>query len=479
MDTSADSSSDAFAWPLGQSAGPAEIGALRELIGDARVVALGEGAHNITEFYGLRDQLFRLLVQEFGFTGLVLESGFPEGLAVNEWIHGGPGRIETIARDGITYRFGESEPTRRQLRWMRHRNTGDFAKVGFYGMDLPGSSTSPGPAVRACLERLPARPGDEELLRLSDLGGRSHAALRYAAMSASDRARLLEGLQGLQERALRFSHKDGVDREHSEDAEVALWCAASLGAFVAEVEGAGSTFPTGRPYPREAFMARSVEWVLQRERRVMVSAHNAHVRRSPFHGRPTLGGLLDSALGADLVVIGMTYGSGPEIRFTQRSPRPFDCEVTLGARTLTPESVESRLDRLGPRVAVVDPRRAPGGFLDGVEGTLASGGLDPVDDFPAAYDALIHVRRVTRVPGAFERLRAEFDAAARSAPEAAAEVDAGTNTGTEAGTNTGTEAAAAADSDAGPDSEAEAEAEQSARSGDLGGPEATEESESP
>ncbi|MGW6459610.1 erythromycin esterase family protein [Streptomyces sp. NPDC055078] len=441
-------SADAFARPLGRIAGPADAGVLRELIGDARVVALGEGAHNITEFYGLRDRLFRLLVEEFGFTGLVLESGFAEGLAVDAWVHGGPGRVETIARDGITYRFGECEPMWRQLRWMRRRNSGSAAKVAFYGMDLPGSSTSPGPAVRACLDRLPPLPGDGELLRLSDLGGRSEAAVRYAAMSAPDRARLLDGLRGLAERALRAGHEKGDDSQHREDAAVARWGAASLRAFAAEAEGGGDS-PAGgspaEPYPREEFMARSVEWILRRERRVVVSAHNAHVRRSPFHGRPTLGSLLDSALGSDLAVIGMTYGSGPEVRFSRRSPRPFDCEVTLGARTLTPECVESRLDRLGPPMAVVDPRRAPDGFFDGVEGTLAAGGLDPVDDFPAAYDALLHVRRVTRVPGAFERLRAEFEAAAR--PDPAAHPDT--------------------------------EAAQSVRPGDPGGPGGAEEWESP
>lgn len=416
---------EAFARPLGRTAGPVDAEAVRELIGDARVVALGEGAHNITEFYGLRDRVFRLLVQDFGFTGLVLESGFADGLAVDAWVQGGPGQVETVARDGITYRFGECEPMWRQLRWMRHRNSGDAAKVAFYGMDLPGSSTSPGPAVRACLDRLPTHPGDEELLRLSDLGGRSQAAVRYATMPAADRTRLLAGLRDLEERALRFHHERGQD---SAEAEVALWCAASLRAFVAETETETETEdredrgadaePSAGPYPRDVFMARSVEWILRRERRVVVSAHNAHIRRTPLNGRPTLGSRLDSALGTDLVAIAMTYGSGPEVRFTQRSPRPFDCEVTLGTRTLMPESVESRLDRLGPPLTLVDPRRAPDGFFDGVQGTLVGGGLDPVDDFPATYDALLHVRRVTRIPGAFERLRAEFAEAARLHPDA-------------------------------------------------------------
>ncbi|MEV7009241.1 erythromycin esterase family protein [Streptosporangium sp. NPDC051022] len=390
---------DTFARPLRhidpEAADLDDLETVRDLVGDARVVAIGEGAHNITEFYELRDRLFRILVRELGFTGFAMESGFAEGLAVNEWIHGGAGQVEAVARDGITYRFGECEPMRRQLRWMRRWNSENPAKVGFYGMDLPGSSTSPGPAVRACLDRMPGLPGDEELLRLSDLGGRTEAAVRYEAMPAADRARLIEGLRGLGERALLL------------DDEIVHRCAASLHAFVEELDA-----PPAGPYPREVFMAETVDWILGRERRIVVSAHNAHVRRSPFLGRPMMGGLLAPRLGAGLVVIGMTYGSGPEVRFTQRSPRPFDCDVSLGTRTPPPNCIESRLDRIGPPVVVADLHRAPAEFLDGVDGTLAGGGLDPVDDFPAAYDAFVHVRRATRIPGAFERLRAEFEAAA-------------------------------------------------------------------
>ncbi|MFI9592903.1 erythromycin esterase family protein [Nonomuraea sp. NPDC052265] len=409
---------DAFARPLRHldpaAAALADARTLRELVGDARVVAVGEGAHNVTEFYQLKDRLFRILVRELGFSAFVMESGFAEGLAVDAWVHGGPGEAAAVARDGITYRFGECEPMRRQLRWMRRRNSGGPAKVSFYGMDLPGSSTSPGPAVRACLDRMPAGPGDEELLLLSDLGGRTEAAIRYAAMPATGRARLIAGLRELAGRALLL------------DDPVLRRCAASLQAFADETDETDETegdVSPGAPYPRERFMAETVQWILEREERIVVSAHNSHVRRSPFHGRPTLGGLLAASLGSGLVVIGATYGSGPEVRFTQRSPRPFDCDVSLAARTLPPNCVEAPLDRLGPPVTVVDLRRAPGELFDGIDGTLAGGGLDPVDDFPAAYDVLVHVRRVSRIPGAFERLHAEFAAAAPPDPRQPAPPD--------------------------------------------------------
>ena len=58
--------------------------AVGALIGDARVIALGEGAHSISEFTAYGDALLRRLVQEQGITAFVLESGFAEGLLIDD-----------------------------------------------------------------------------------------------------------------------------------------------------------------------------------------------------------------------------------------------------------------------------------------------------------------------------------------------------------------------------------------------------------
>lgn len=377
--------------------------AVGALIADARVIALGEGAHSIAEFTALGDALLRALVRDHGVTAFVMESGFAEGLLVDDWIHGGPGDVEDVARDGITYRFGEHDGIRRQLSWMREWNASG-GSIRFHGMDLPGSSTSPGPAVRACLARIPARAGDDELVRRTDLGGRTEAAVAYAAMTDAERA------------ALTVALRDLIARAHEAGDETAVRCAASIEAFLGELEWDGDP----GPYPRERFMAETVEWIAAREERILVYAHNGHVRRTPLDGRPMMGALLAERLGADLRVIGMTYGEGPVVTFTQRSPRPFDCDVSLRTRGTVPGSIEERLERrLGDapaEAALVDLTAADDGLLDGVGGMIASGSLETVEDFPASFDALLHLRRATPVPGAFERLRAEFDAPGREAP---------------------------------------------------------------
>jgi erythromycin esterase-like protein len=42
-----------------------------------------------------------------GFTAFVMESGFSEALAVDVWVTGGPGTLDRLLVDGVTYHMGE------------------------------------------------------------------------------------------------------------------------------------------------------------------------------------------------------------------------------------------------------------------------------------------------------------------------------------------------------------------------------------
>lgn len=384
-----------YARPLPTPGEPWDASIVRDLIGDARIVLLGEGAHGIDDFARLGDGLFRTLATALGFTAFVRESGFAEGLTVDAWIQGGAGEVEETARTGITYGFGESDAVRTQLTWMRAENArrrgSERPPLHFWGMDLPGSSTSPGAAVRACLERIPAREGDEELRRTTDLGGRTAAAIAWDGLDDEARDRIRDGITGL---CARVDH-DGDD--------IARRSAATLGAFLAELSWDGES----GAYPREQLMADTVSWIAEREERILVLAHNAHVRREPLHARPALGTILHERFGDALRVIGMTYGHGPVVSFAERSPRPFDWEATLSERDPAPGSLEHALDPLGD--VLVDLRTAPSALWDGIEGTYAGGEIDPLVDVATAFDAIAHRRRASLVPGHFERLRAEFE----------------------------------------------------------------------
>ena len=99
---------------------------LDEAIGDARVVAIGETAHGIREFYQLRHRLVRYLVERRRFDTYAMESGFVEGWRVNDWVHGGDDELSQVGHrhylpDGVSH--SDAQPSGMDARTQSQRRT--------------------------------------------------------------------------------------------------------------------------------------------------------------------------------------------------------------------------------------------------------------------------------------------------------------------------------------------------------------------
>src|SRR5215467_5452446 len=71
--------------------GFADLNRLGGLIGNARIVSLGEATHGTREFFQLKHRLLEYLVAELGFTVFGIEANYPECLRVNEYVLDGAG----------------------------------------------------------------------------------------------------------------------------------------------------------------------------------------------------------------------------------------------------------------------------------------------------------------------------------------------------------------------------------------------------
>ena len=69
----------------------ADLAPLAEMTGGARIVALGESRHDVHEQFHMKSRIVRYLVEERGFTVLILEEGLPYGIEIDRWVRGGPG----------------------------------------------------------------------------------------------------------------------------------------------------------------------------------------------------------------------------------------------------------------------------------------------------------------------------------------------------------------------------------------------------
>ena len=226
--------------------------------------------------------------------------------------------------NGITSLMGLWTEMRTHLEWMRQHNRTASHPVGFYGIDLPGSIVSPLPGLDAVTAYLAAADPEFRIdPRLRETASAFAATSAFSAPAtisaygelAPERkdaltASLADLTARMTGRRLDYLRRTTVDAY--ERALRSLSITITLDAIARELSRGNRH---GMMLYRDATMADTVEWILRRERRIVVAAHNGHIQRYPvtFPGMPptTMMGMhLADRLGKDYLVIGTTTATG-------------------------------------------------------------------------------------------------------------------------------------------------------------------------
>ena len=140
--TAADSDSDSVAIDAPGGIPPRET--LEQLIGDARIVLIGESSHGTHEFYEARAAITQWLIDEKGFCAVAAEADWPDAYRVNRYVRGlGEDETADEALSGFE-RFPawmwRNTVVRDFVDWLRTRNrrqeSNGQRQAGFYGLDL-------------------------------------------------------------------------------------------------------------------------------------------------------------------------------------------------------------------------------------------------------------------------------------------------------------------------------------------------------
>ena len=120
-----------------------DVAPVVDAIGDARLVLLGEASHGTREFYRLRGELTRALIETRGFDAVAVEADWPSALRASRWAQGGGSDRSVREALGDFERFPRwmwrNHEVAHWLAWLRGHNQqrGDrAAPVGFFGLDL-------------------------------------------------------------------------------------------------------------------------------------------------------------------------------------------------------------------------------------------------------------------------------------------------------------------------------------------------------
>ncbi|MDC3195216.1 erythromycin esterase family protein [Flavobacteriaceae bacterium] len=134
---------------------------------DAKLFGFGEATHQGKEFFDIKAKFFKYLVKNQGVNVFIMEDSYPSEAGINEWISGGKGNAETIAKN-FSIGFWYCKEVVDLLEWMRNYNLNkpQEEQIRFYGMDIQNVKDI-NKEIRDLVKKFEI-PVSEELLLVAD-----------------------------------------------------------------------------------------------------------------------------------------------------------------------------------------------------------------------------------------------------------------------------------------------------------------------
>ncbi len=306
---------------------------LEELIGDARVVLIGESSHGTHEFYEARAAITKWLIEEKGFCAVAAEADWPDAYRVNRYVRGlGGDKNADEALSGFE-RFPawmwRNTVVSDFVDWLRAHNrlheSNGRRQAGFYGLDLYSLHRSMGEVI-AYLDKIDPKAAARARDRYgcfdhtSADDGQAYGFSAAFGAGPSCEQEAIEQLVEIQRNALAYARRDGLLAEDE------LFYAEQNAQTVRNAEVYYRAMFSGRVTSwnlRDKHMAQTLEALLTHldrhsdgpSARIVVWAHNSHVGDARAtevwaDGQLTLGQLARQRYGDDARLIGFSTYSG-------------------------------------------------------------------------------------------------------------------------------------------------------------------------
>jgi erythromycin esterase-like protein len=358
----------AAARPL--AGGPADHDALLDLVGDRRLVLLGEGSHGTHEFYAARVEITRRLVEERGFDAVAIEGDWPDSDRVHRWVVGRTRGGDAASALAGFRRFPQwmwrNADVVRLLDFLRAHNArvGRARAVGFHGLDLYSLHASIDEVLRY-LDRVDPDAARRARHRYAcfEHFGEDPQEYGYAAsvdLSQSCEDEVVEQLVELRRGGIGAA--DGAELDETDAAED-RFSAEQNARLVLDAERYYRSMFRGRASSwnlRDTHMADTLDALLAHLRargragKVVVWAHNSHLgdaraTEMGAGGEINLGQLARERHADDAVLVGFTTHEG-----TVTAAHDWgDAARRMRVNPSLPGSIERLLHDVAPRGAVV------------------------------------------------------------------------------------------------------------------------------
>jgi erythromycin esterase len=314
-----------------------DLSFLKEMVGHAKIVSLGEDTHGTHEFFTMKHRIVKYLVEKMGFTVFAIEANMPEARRVNDYVLHGIGNPKD-ALAGLYFWTWNTQEVLDMLEWMHQYNASKKGRIEFWGFDMQ----TPNVAISNTLSFLqkydPAyyEEANEKYQKIIELNKQLvkmglypgkiliEPYLEYARTVYNHLQKNLDNYNAV-------SNKDSTE-----------WCLQNARIIVQSLEERMQGQPT-----RDESMALNIQWIINhrpKDTKIILWAHNGHVSKRNT-GMKCMGSYLNDVYGNKMVVMGFCFNKG---NYTARGPNGLGVYSTSLAE---PGSVEYMLHRLNyPRL---------------------------------------------------------------------------------------------------------------------------------
>ena len=297
---------DLLAW-LGENAVPlktavptddnADLTFLKEMVGDARIVALGEATHGTSEFFTIKHRLVQFLAEELGFTIFSIEASMPEAYRLNDYVLTGEGDPEELL-EGMYFWTWNTQEVLDMIFWMRDYNASGRGVMQFTGFDMQFPTVAMS-EVRDFIGR-----HDPSYLTDLDKAYSTVAEIFEARPEWGEPSPETEAWKEAAVQVLGHLERNQSSYSDATPSEIA-WALQNARIVLQGAEASGGEVS------RDESMAENVMWILEQnpDAKAVLWAHNGHVKEEGNSWRG-MGWFLAERYGDAYLSLGFSFYEG-------------------------------------------------------------------------------------------------------------------------------------------------------------------------
>ncbi len=313
-----------------------DLDPLKEIIGNAKIVALGEVSHGSSEIFKMKGRIIKYLVEEAGFNVFAIEASMPDAYKLNEYIINGTGDPKKLIKE-MGFWTWDTQEMLDIVVWMKKYNDGHFRKINFTGFDMqfyPGALKE----IKNKLNRYGISYNLSTLeMNLKNLNDRMDEALKR-----NQYKRKLKESKSIQKELSYLKHSIAKMIPDKKDQS---WFIQNIRIL----EQFSELLSSYRK--RDRYMAENLLWITTHSdsgSKFIVWAHNGHIRKTDG----MFGAFVSKELKKDYLAVGFAFHKG-----TSTAYGPRGGIRTCQAQASSPGSYEYYFHMAGLPLFMIDFKR--------------------------------------------------------------------------------------------------------------------------